>query len=194
MFTQDQIMHLFEDRKVMMDGHFLLSSGLHSDRYAQCARIFEYPEVAKMICGDLVEKLAGTDIDMVMGPAVGGIIMAYEIARELDVPNVFAERVDGKMTLRRGFEVPKGSKVLLVEDVVTTGGSVNELFEIVEAAGATVSAVACILDRSNGDAHFKVPFVSELAVKVLTYEAGECPMCAEGSVPEEPGSRRLNKS
>lgn len=146
MFTQDQIMHLFEDRKVMMDGHFLLSSGLHSDRYAQCARIFEYPEVAQMICGDLVEKLAGTDIDMVMGPAVGGILMAYEIARELGVPNVFAERVDGKMTLRRGFEVPKGSKVLLVEDVVTTGGSVNELFDIVEAADATVT-LRCLHSR-----------------------------------------------
>lgn len=192
MYTQDQLMHLFEDKNVLLKGHFVLTSGLHSDRYAQCARIFEYPEVAQLVCGELVEKLAGTEIDLVMGAAVGGITMAYEIARELGVPNIFAEREDGTLTLRRGFTIPEGAKVLIVEDVVTTASTVNEMLPLVEQAGASVSAIACILDRTNGDVHFKVPFVSELAVKVLNYEAGACPLCEEGSVAVEPGSRHLH--
>lgn len=193
MLTQDEVMHIFENRDVILKGHFLLSSGLHSDRYVQCARIFEYPQVAEMLCGDLVEKLNGTEIDLVLGPAVGAITMAYEMGRQLGVQNMFAEREHGRMKLRRGFEIPAGARVLLVEDVITTGGSLRELLPLIEAAGASLTAVACIMDRTDGDVDFGVPMVSEMSVKVLTYEAGFCPLCKEGSIPVEHGSRHANK-
>lgn len=191
MLTQDEIMHVFEDRDVILEGHFLLSSGLHSDRYVQCARIFEYPEAAELLCSDLAEKLKDVEIDLVLGPAIGAVTMAYEMSRQLGVPNIFAEREHGHLRLRRGFEIPNGARVLLVEDVVTTGGSLRELWPLVEEAAAQVSAVACIMDRSNGDVDFGVPFVSELRLKVLTYEAGLCPLCSAGSLPVEQGSRHL---
>lgn len=193
MHTDEQIMALFEDYDVLQSGHFILTSGLHSDRYAQCARIFAYPEVAVEICGDLVEKLRGVEVDLVMGAAVGGVAMAYEMARQLGVPNIFAEREGGELKLRRGFTIPAGAKVLVVEDVVTTARTVNEMLPLIEAAGASAAAVACILDRTGGKVAFDVPFISELSLDVKNYPPDACPMCDAGSEAVEPGSRHLHQ-
>lgn len=189
--TNEEIQRIFEECGALLSGHFLLSSGLHSDQYVQCARVFEHPPAAEKLCSVLVQKLTGINPTIVMGPAVGAITMAYEMSRQLGVPNVFAERVNGVLQLRRGLAVPTGSRVLLVEDVVTTGGSVRELYPIVEAADSTVAAVGSLVDRSGGSADFSEPFFSVLKIDVRTFDASACPLCAAGSAPEEPGSRRL---
>lgn len=189
--TDNEIMNVFEQCGALMEGHFLLSSGLHSNRYVQCARVFEHPRAAERLCGELTQKISDVPVDIVLGPAVGAITMAYEMSRQTGVPNVFAEREGGELRLRRGFSIPEGARVLLVEDVVTTGGSVKELFPIVKAAGATVSGVACLVDRSGGTAEFDVPFSSVLQVDVETFEPENCPLCEAGQPLEEPGSRRL---
>lgn len=189
--TDNEIMNVFEQCGALMEGHFLLSSGLHSNRYVQCARVFEHPRAAERLCGELTQKISDVPVDIVLGPAVGAITMAYEMSRQTGVPNVFAEREGGELRLRRGFSIPEGARVLLVEDVVTTGGSVKELFPIVKAAGATVTGVACLVDRSGGTAEFDVPFSSVLQVDVETFEPENCPLCEAGQPLEEPGSRRL---
>lgn len=184
-------MDVFEECGALMSGHFLLSSGLHSLQYVQCARVFEYPSAAQKLCGVLVDKLREIGADLVMGPAIGAITMAYEVSRQMGIPNVFAERVNGTLQLRRGLTIPQGARVLLVEDVITTGGSVKELYPIVRDADASVAAVGCLVDRSGGRASFEEPLASVLQIDVKTFEPADCPLCASGSVPEEPGSRRL---
>lgn len=189
--TKQEILNVFEECGALLQGHFLLSSGLHSDQYVQCARVFEHPPAAEKLCSVLVERLRDVDVDIVMGPAVGAITMAYEMSRQMNVPNVFAERVNGVLQLRRGLTISEGARVLLVEDVVTTGGSVRELYPIVHDANASVSAVACLVDRSGGNAKFDEPLASVLQVDVKTFDPADCPLCASGNTPEEPGSRRL---
>ncbi|MBD5559832.1 MAG: orotate phosphoribosyltransferase [Clostridia bacterium] len=193
MHTEEQVLEIFEENNVLQSGHFILTSGLHSDRYAQCARIFEYPEIAQLVCADLVEKLGGVEADLVMGAAVGGITMAYEMARELGIPNIFAEREHGELKLRRGFSIPEGARVLLVEDVVTTAKTVREMLPLIENTGATVAAVACIFDRTGGSVDFGVPFVSEVKLDVRNHDPADCPMCQAGSEAVEPGSRHLHQ-
>lgn len=195
MLSREQLEEILNVRKVIQKGHFRLSSGRHSDTYVQCARIFEYPTTAEIICSDLADRIAGRPVDIVLGPAVGAITFAYEMSRQLSVPNVFAERVDGKMKLRRGFSIPPDAKVLIVEDVITTGRTVEELFPLVEEAGADVRAIGCILDRSNGQVDFGVgtPIIPELRLDVVSWEEHECPLCAQGSEPVEPGSRHLHR-
>ena len=157
----------------------------------QCAKLFQYPDVSEMICRQLAEQFSDMDIDLVVGPAVGGIIMAYEMSRQLGVKNIFAERENGKMTLRRGFEVPKGAKILVTEDVVTTGGSVKEVIELLDGMGAQVMAVGSVVDRSAGKVGFGVPFRAVLSMEVKSYEADECPICKTGAQLVKPGSRKL---
>ena len=149
---------IFKETGLMLEGHFLLTSGRHSNRYMQCAKLFQYPVYSEMICKDLAKRFEGQQIDLVVGPAVGGIIMSYEMARQINVPNIFAERENGNMTLRRGFTIPKGAKVLVVEDVVTTGGSVREVMDIVANSEAEVVGVCVVVDRSGGKIDFGVPF------------------------------------
>lgn len=189
--TREEIIAVFKERKVMLEGHFLLTSGRHSDKYMQCAKLFQYPDVSEMICRQLAEQFSDMDIDLVVGPAVGGIIMAYEMSRQLGVKNIFAERENGKMTLRRGFEVPKGAKILVTEDVVTTGGSVKEVIELLDGMGAQVMAVGSVVDRSAGKVDFGVPFRAVLSMEVKSYEADECPICKTGAQLVKPGSRKL---
>ena len=191
MMTREEIIAVFKERKVMLEGHFLLTSGRHSDKYMQCAKLFQYPDVSEMICRQLAEQFSDMDIDLVVGPAVGGIIMAYEMSRQLGVKNIFAERENGKMTLRRGFEVPKGAKILVTEDVVTTGGSVKEVIELLDGMGAQVMAVGSVVDRSAGKVDFGVPFRAVLSMEVKSYEADECPICKTGAQLVKPGSRKL---
>ena len=182
---------IFKQTGLMLEGHFLLTSGRHSNRYMQCAKLFQYPEYSEMICKDLADRFAGQKIDMVVGPAVGGIIMSYEMERQFKVPNIFAERENGAMTLRRGFSIPEGAKVLVVEDVVTTGGSVREVMDIVAEAKAEVVGVCVVVDRSGGKIDFGVPFEAAYETEIQSYEPSQCPLCEQGLELVKPGSRKL---
>lgn len=191
MLTQEEIIELFKEKEVMLEGHFLLTSGRHSDRYMQCARLFQYPDVSELICKQLAAQFEDTAIDLVAGPAIGGIIMAYEMSRQLGVKNIFTERdAAGSMTLRRGFEVPQGARVLVTEDVVTTGGSVKEVIELVGNLGGEVVAVGSVVDRSNGTVEFGVPYKAVLAMEVKSFAPEDCPLCEVGIPAVKPGSRK----
>lgn len=192
MLTQEEMLKIFEKTGGILKGHFILTSGRHSDTYMQCAKLFVDPKASELLCKSLAEKLSGEKIDLVISPAVGGILMGYEMARQLGVNNIFAERENGVMTLRRGFALPENANVLVVEDVVTTGGSVKEVIELVKERGCNVTAVASIVDRSNGKVDFGVKFVNLISMDVVSYEPSECPMCKEGKTPAvKPGSRGL---
>ena len=189
--TKEQIIEIFKDKEVMLEGHFLLTSGRHSDKYMQCAKLFQYADVSEMICKQLAEQFADKKIDLVVGPAIGGIIMAYEMGRQLGVKNIFAERENGQMTFRRGFEVPQGANVLVVEDVVTTGGSVKEVIALLKEQGANIVGVGSVVDRSAGKVDFGVEFKAVLSMEVISYEPENCPICKTGLPLVKPGSRKL---
>lgn len=189
---KERVIEILEKSGVLLNGHFLLTSGRHSNQYMQCAQILQYPEYTEEIAKGLAEEFQQDAIDVVVGPAVGGIIFAYEVARQLGAKNVFAEREDGKMTLRRGFSIPVGARVLVAEDVVTTGGSVKEVIEVVKGQGAEVIGVAVLVDRSNGTIDFGTKLKAALTTEVISYEAEECPLCKEGKMPAiKPGSRKI---
>jgi orotate phosphoribosyltransferase len=188
--TREEILTIFRETGVMLEGHFLLTSGRHSDKYMQCARLFQYPDIAEKFAKELAGKFSG--VDLVAGPALGGIIIAYEVSRHLNVRNVFAERDNGQMTLRRGFEIPKGARVLVVEDVVTTGGSVREVMELVRSLGGEVAGVGSIVDRSDGKVDFGVPFAAVLSMEVVSWVPDQCPLCHDGWPLVKPGSRNMN--
>jgi len=183
------VLKIFEKTGGILKGHFLLTSGRHSDTYMQCAKLFAYPNESERLCKELAKALKKYKADYVVAPAVGGIIIGYEVARQVGIPNFFAERQDGVFALRRGFELPKGSRVIVVEDVITTGGSVKEVVELINKLESTVVCVGCIVDRSNGGVDFGVPLHGLLAVDVKSYDADKCPLCKDGSKPYKPGSR-----
>jgi orotate phosphoribosyltransferase len=184
---------LFRGRDALLEGHFLLSSGLHSPRYLQCARILMDPPLATALGEALARRLRSLlDAEspaVVVAPAVGGILVAHEVARAFGTPGLFTERQDGAMTLRRGFALPAGTPVVVVEDVITTGGSTREVIEAVRGREGRVLAAGSLVDRSGGTADVGVPQASLLHVEVPTWAAADCPLCAEGQVPEKPGSR-----
>ena len=190
--TEQEVLKIFKSEKALLEGHFLLSSGLHSPNYMQCALLLQKPWVAAKLCGALAKKLGKIKIDAVVGPALGGIVVSYEVGRALEVRSLFTERSDGAFTLRRGFQLKKGEKVLVVEDVVTTGKSTHEVIDVVKEYGAKPVAVAAIVDRSDGAAIFQEPFHALLTTYIKTYRPEECPICREGKVPlTKPGSRGL---
>lgn len=189
--SEKEILEAFERTGAVLKGHFLLTSGRHSDTYMQCAKLFVSPADSVLLLTDLCKKLEKYQPDVIVSPAVGGIIMGYEVARQMGKNNIFAERVDGAMTLRRGFSIKKGDRAVVVEDVVTTGGSVKEVVELVKALGGEVEAVAAIVDRSNGKVEFGVPFESLLSIEVKSFDAEECPICKTGLPAIKPGSRNL---
>ncbi len=192
MLNKERVLEILKETNVLLEGHFLLTSGRHSNQYMQCAKILQYPWYTEEIAGGLAEAFQGDKVDLVVGPAMGGIILAYEMARKLKVMNIFAEREDGKMTLRRGFSIPKGARVLVAEDVVTTGGSVKEVIEIVKAQGGEVVGVAVLVDRSNGTTDFGTKLEAALTTEVISYDPLECPLCKEyGNSPIKPGSRNI---
>ena len=193
--TEKEILQIFKQERALLSGHFLLSSGLHSPNYLQCALILQKPWLAERLCRALAKKLIGQKFDVVIGPAFGGILMSYEMGRALKARSIFAERVDGLLALRRGFYFKKNEKVLVVEDVVTTGKSTYEVIDIVKQSGAKLAGVASIVDRSGGAAVFEEPLCSLLKVQVKTYKPGHCPICREGKIPlKKPGSRTKNVS
>ncbi len=188
-------MNLFEETGAYLRGHFRLTSGLHSGEYLQCAKVLAYPAHAEHLGSELARRLqeiAPGKIDAILAPALGGIIIGHEVARSFGVPFLFAERdgVTGQMVLRRGFEVQPGHSVLVIEDVVTTGGSSREVVELSRAAGATVIAAGSIVDRSNGRADLGVPRVSLERLDVTNYEPNRCPYCEQGIPVVKPGSRK----
>ncbi|MBM7581990.1 orotate phosphoribosyltransferase [Caldicoprobacter guelmensis] len=191
---RERILQIFKETGVLLQGHFLLTSGRHSGEYLQCAKIFQYPWYAEEVTRALAEKFKDDHIDIVVGPAIGGIILSYEMGRCLGVKTIFAEREDGKMTLRRGFEIPAGSRVLVVEDVVTTGGSVKEVMEVVRNCGGEVVGVGAVVDRSGGSVDFGVKFCAVISMDVKSYAPEECPICKTGLPLVKPGSRNIGKA
>lgn len=178
----------------LLEGHFILTSGRHSARYFQAMRLLERPDRADRVAQELAASIQAGRIDVVLAPAVGGITWGYAMARHFpDVRAIFSERVDGKMTLRRSFEIHPGERVLLAEDVITTGGTVLELKELVEQAGATVVAFAAVTDRSGGAFQPGPPVYSWLQLNIETWAPEDCPLCREGSVAIKPGSRGLSR-
>jgi orotate phosphoribosyltransferase len=192
-FSQESLLRIFAERGALLQGHFLLSSGLHSPRYLQCARVLMDPPLASRLCEALAERLrtrlAGKAPGAVVAPALGGVLVAHEVARALGCRGLFTERQEGVMTLRRGFALGPGEDVVVVEDVITTGGSTREVMDAVRAQGARVVAVGSMVDRSAGKVDLGVPRESLLALEVPSYAAETCPLCAAGSKPENPGSR-----
>ena len=187
------LLPLFVERGALLDGHFLLSSGLHSPRYLQCARVLMDPALAARLGADLAHSLRRVMDDVepgaVVAPALGGVLVAHEVARAFGCRGLFTERQDGVMTLRRGFTLAPGEPVVVVEDAITTGKSTREVLDAMAALGARVLAVGSLVDRSAGDLDFGVPRRSLLRIEVPTYPADACPLCAEGSKPVKPGSR-----
>ena len=193
MISNERVIEILKEAGVLLEGHFRLTSVRHSNKYLQCAKIFRNTKYSEELCAALAEQFADEGVEVVIGPAMGAVQMAYEVSRHLKCENFFAEReADGKMALRRGFEVKPGMKVLLVEDVVTTGGSVKEVLELVKAAGADVVGIGSIVDRTGGKIDFGVPFKAVISVEVESWEPENCPLCKEGKLElVKPGSRKV---
>ena len=183
------LIDLLKETEALLEGHFLLSSGKHSDGYVQCAKLLMHPDKAEKAVAFIVEKIKDLDFDIVVGPAMGGVIVSYELARQTGKPSIFVEREDGEMTLRRGFSIEKGQKVLITEDVVTTGKSAYEAIKVVEDHGGVVVGIASIVNRSTDE--IKYPLYSAVKVDLKTYDKEDCPMCKAGSKPIKPGSRKI---
>ncbi|MDR1891947.1 MAG: orotate phosphoribosyltransferase [Oscillospiraceae bacterium] len=192
MIPEARVLKILKEAGVLLEGHFLLTSGRHSNKYLQCAGIFRKAKYSEELCRALAEQFAEDGIDLVIGPALGAVLMSYEVARQLGAENFFAERdKEGVMSLRRGFSIAPDRRVLVVEDVVTTGGSVKEVLALVEAAGGVVAGVGAVVDRTGGKIDFGVPFKAVLSMDVTSWEAEVCPLCKAGmGAPVKPGSRK----
>jgi orotate phosphoribosyltransferase len=180
---------MLKETGAFLEGHFLLSSGKHSNGYVQCAKLLMYPDKAEKAVSLIVDKLKDIDFDIVVGPAMGGVIVSYELGRQTCKPSIFVEREDGVMKLRRGFAIEKGQKVLIAEDVVTTGKSSYEAIKVVEEHGGEVIGIGCIVDRSSGN--IKYPIYSGVKLNINTYEKEDCPLCKENIPIVKPGSRKI---
>ena len=190
----DEVINSFKETDALLEGHFQLTSGLHSTIYLQCARVLQFPDKAEQFGEAIADQFKGQGIELVASPAIGGIVIGHEVARALGARFIWTEREAGKMTLRRGFTVKTGEKTLVVEDVVTTGGSTRETIESLQEAGANVLAAASIIDRSGGDANVGVPRVALASLKVLAIEASDCDACRQGEPVVKPGSRKAANS
>jgi orotate phosphoribosyltransferase len=187
--TQDEVLRLFRESGALLEGHFRLSSGLHSAGYLQCALVLQYPPRAEALGRALAATLAGHAATVVLSPALGGLIIGHEVARGLGVRAIFAERQEKVLMLRRGFSLSPEDRVIVIEDVVTTGGSTKETMVVAEQAGASVVAAGSVIDRSGGNASLGVPFASLVTLSLPTYQPDDCPMCNEGRPVVKPGSR-----
>ena len=188
---QEEVLDIYRRTGALLSGHFLLSSGLHSEQYLQSALVLQQPDIATKLCAALADHFKDQKIEVVIAPALGGVFVSHETARALGVRALFAERVNGELTLRRGFTISPGERVLVVEDVITTGKSTRETIEVVKKAGGSVIAAASLVDRSGGKAELGVPYRSLVTLDVPSYAADACPMCKAGSTPVKPGSRGL---
>src|SRR5713226_3357948 len=178
--TEAEILQVFREHSALLEGHFVLSSGLHSDRYVQCALVLEYPRIAEQLCSQLAARLGDLglgNVGVVAAPALGGVIVAHEVARALGARAVFTERQDGVMALRRGFSFAAAEPIIVVEDVITTGGSTRETITCVERAGGRVVGVGALVDRSDGATRWDLPSAALLNLDVRNYEPADCPLC-----------------
>lgn len=191
----EEVLAHFRETGALLEGHFLLSSGLHSDRYLQAAKVLMYPERAEVLCQALAakvrERFGENAVDIVVAPAMGGIIVGYELARQLGVPGIFTERENGVFTLRRGFSISPGARVIMSEDIVTTGKSSRECIEAIHAAGGKVIGATCLIDRSNGTADVGVPLISLMKMEVRTFPPDQIPAELANVPAVKPGSRGL---
>ena len=188
--NSEQILEHFRQTDALLEGHFILSSGLHSPNYLQCALALQKPQDAAKFGKAIAENFNGEQIETVASPAIGGLIIGFAVAQALNVRFIWTERENGAMTLRRGFSVKQNERVLVVEDVITTGGSTRECIEALETHGAKVTGAASIIDRSNGQADVGVPRIALASLDVPSYQTADCPMCRKGSEAVKPGSRK----
>jgi orotate phosphoribosyltransferase len=186
---QSSVLALFRSSGALLEGHFRLSSGLHSDHYLQCALVLQHPPHAETLGRALADRLRPLGPTVVLSPALGGLIIGHEVARALGVRAIFAERQEGAMTLRRGFSLAPTDRIVVIEDVVTTGGSTRETMKVADGTGAVVSGAGAIVDRSGGAATLGVPFHALARLEVPTYAPDACPLCAAGTPVVKPGSR-----
>ena len=193
MLSYEESLKILKETKALIDGHFILSSGLHSPKYVQCAQLLSKPKKAFQICNSLAEKIKSSfkDFDLILSPAMGGIIIGYEIGRILNKETIFSERVDGEFKLRRDFLIKKNNKVLIIEDVITTGKSSLECSKLVSSAGAKIVGYACIIDRSKGESAIKEKIVSQIELDIPTYTKDNLPESLSLIEAVKPGSRNL---
>ncbi len=187
--TEQQVIEICEKSGALLTGHFQLRSGRHSNRFFQAALLLQYPDKAEAVCRHLAEAFAGVRIESVISPAVGGLIVGQEVARALGCRAIFADKEDGQLILKRGFEIKPGEKVLVAEDVVTQGGRVQQTIDLVRSFGGEVVGVAVVVDRSGGAAKFDVPMKSALQLTLPTFDPAECPLCRDGAKLDRPGSK-----
>jgi len=187
--TRDELLDLFRRSGALLEGHFRLTSGLHSSGYLQCALVLQHPTHAEALGRAIADRTQRLRPTAVLSPALGGVVIGHEVGRALGVRALFAERQDGELTLRRGFVIAENDRVVVVEDVLTTGGSTRETMQVARASGGQVVGAASIVNRSGGRAEFDVPFASLLDIDLPTYEPDKCPLCAQGLPVVKPGSR-----
>lgn len=188
---ENKIINILKECEALIEGHFLLSSGKHSDRYCQCAKLLQYPDKAAEVLAVVAEQVKDLNVDILVGPAMGGIIVAYELARQLGKPGIFTERRDGEMTLTRGFEIKPGQRVLITEDVITTGKSSMEVAKILEGLGAEVIGLCCIVDRRVADCKVDLPIYSAIKLQIESFDKEDCPLCKQDIPYVKPGSRNI---
>ncbi len=189
--SKSELLQLFKDTGALLDGHFILTSGRRSASYFQCAKVLQYPEHLTSMSAMIANHFSGLDLDLVVSPAIGGVVVGTEVGRQLNVRTIFTERQDGKMCLRRGFDVEPGKKVLIVEDVITTGGSVKEVIAVMESIGAEIIGVGVIVDRSNGSVILHSNQFAVLQMESLSYSADEIPPELAAIPAVKPGSRNI---
>lgn len=185
----NMVIEVLKEVEALLEGHFLLSSGKHSNRYCQCAKLLQYPDKAEKVLAVVAEKIKDMNIDLVVGPAMGGIVVAYELGRQLGKPAIFTERVEGEMALRRGFEIKPGQRVIIAEDVVTTGKSSMETVKVINSFGGEVVGIACIANRTIGEVG--LPVWGAIKLEIETWEKEQCPLCEKGIEYIKPGSRAI---
>ena len=195
MLSYSESLKILKDTDALLEGHFVLSSGLHSNQYIQCAKLLSHPEKAEIICKSLSEKIKErfNNINIILSPAIGGIIVGYEIGRQLGIQTIFAERLDGKLDLRRGFKIAKNSNVLIVEDVITTGKSAIECSELIQTTNSNTVGYSCIIDRSNNQSLIKEEIISQVKIQIQTFKKDALPENLKKIEPVKPGSRDLSK-
>jgi len=195
MLSYDESLKILKETEALLEGHFILSSGLHSKQYIQCAKLLSHPKQAQEICHSLCEKISNNfnKIDIILSPALGGVVVGYEVGRQLNLEAIFAERFDGRLLLTRGFKIKENCNVLIVEDVITTGKSALECLDIVKINKANLVGYACIIDRSSDNTKIKSQIISQIKINIETFSKDKIPLDLKKISPVKPGSRNLSK-
>ena len=193
MLSYEESLKILKETNALLEGHFILSSGLRSSKYVQCAKLLSYPKIAEIFCSSLCEKIKENfnDINIILSPAIGGIVVGYEVGRQLGIETIFAERDKNKLVLRRGFNIPKKSNVLIIEDVITTGKSAMECSTLINNYSSNVVGYACLIDRSNSKSLIKENIISQIKLEIKTFKENEIPVDLKTISPIKPGSRKI---